>query len=861
MRSFSPVLVAAAAATAIAPSQAPALLEVHRVLPGAGAHPPARAIGDVNGDGTPDVVFVGHERSSRVWLGGSDSVFTARDDAFPVIAEMPRAIVLIDVDADGDRDVVCATDGIAGTVPQTALGLDRVFVNDGTGRFTLLATPSFGNGPSSSIAAADLDGDGDQDLVIGHPTASQFFGPHNDEVCINDGNGNFTSDPQRIPGIGPGTNSLVLFDRDGDGDADLYCGNTWGLAGGPPPFGTTMGDQLFLNDGNGWFTAAALTQFNGNTTRHVAAADFDGDGDRDLLTVESVPMFSDGVHYRRNDGASFTSFVVPAPAVPGPIAELLLGDWNGDGNLDYGVRRSGNVYTYVQSAPASFTASVLAPIDTGDLAVFAFDADADGDTDVLAPANYIQGPLTAIGARDSQWFRNLGTAWSTLPAPPLPPLPLGSGAPVELVDIDLDGDLDAVRAPQFCTGAIFRNDGTGSFAPAVEFATPIHATIDPVFGDVDADGDVDIVLAVRDEPYTVDPFVQLFRNVNGSFVGSQLAPVNGERAVLGDFDGDNDLDLVLTNHVLWNDGTGAFTPMPSTGLNAHLGSLFAADLDGDGDLDVGCYTHAQQFHSGYLRNDGGGVFTQVPIPGLASHHVVAADFDRDLDVDLLEVGHSSTSHRLLTNSGTGTFTASIVPTPPGSSFRLLVVADLDGDAWPDIVEVDRLGPTHGYPPPRILRNDQAGGFTSVTGSVVGVPIDFFGTAVGDVDGDSDVDLLIASPTTMALLRNLHHQVAWYALPRVGHPLRLDLFGRANETCVLGVAFAPAAIPLPGLGTLWLDPASLLVIAVGSYDANGLGVFTASVPNVPSLVGASLYWQALSGFTHLGNLEVTTLQAP
>jgi hypothetical protein len=90
---------------------------------------------------------------------------------------------------------------------------------------------------------------------------------------------------------------------------------------------------------------------------------------------------------------------------------------------------------------------------------------------------------------------------------------------------------------------------------------------------------------------------------------------------------------------------------------------------------------------------------------------------------------------------------------------------------------------------------------------------------------------------------------------------LDLEGRANDPFALGLAFAPAHVPVSGLGTLRLDLASLFVVAIGALDGAGAATFQQLVPPVPALVGWTMYWQTLSGTPlRLGNLERTTFLA-
>jgi hypothetical protein len=109
---------------------------------------------------------------------------------------------------------------------------------------------------------------------------------------------------------------------------------------------------------------------------------------------------------------------------------------------------------------------------------------------------------------------------------------------------------------------------------------------------------------------------------------------------------------------------------------------------------------------------------------------------------------------------------------------------------------------------------------------VEAPFDTLYSDVGDVDGDGDVDLMLASWHGTELYRKPAPSDRVERAAACRRTLTLELYGRANEGCVLGLAFAPAAPPLvlPGIGTLRLDLMSLLIAAIGIYDVDGTGVF-------------------------------------
>ncbi|MCK5943408.1 MAG: VCBS repeat-containing protein [Planctomycetes bacterium] len=188
----------------------------------------------------------------------------------------------------------------------------------------------------------------------------------------------------------------------------------------------------------------------------------------------------------------------------------------------------------------------------------------------------------------------------------------------------------------------------------------------------------------------------------------------------------------------------------------------------------------------------------------------------------------------------------------------VVAIDLDVDGRIDLVELP-LAPRDSVPP-RILHN-VGGAFAPIISPDFDWPRYAGSDGVGDIDEDGDPDLLARGKTGSLLFRNLHRQIAWRSLPRIGRPLTLDVYGRANQTYVLAASLSSVALPATGIGTLRVDPTTLTVMAVGGIDPLGRAEFSAQVPNAPGLLGATVFWQALTlPPLRLGNLERTTLQA-
>ena len=216
---------------------------------------------------------------------------------------------------------------------------------------------------------------------------------------------------------------------------------------------------------------------------------------------------------------------------------------------------------------------------------------------------------------------------------------------VSLGDLDGDGDLDAfVTNWNGYPDQVFMNDGSGNFSDSGQklgnwFGTTVS------LGDVDQDGDLDALVANNGEESDNAPVLWL-NDGTGMFTDStqRLGFTNAYAAVLGDLDGDGDLDAFIANSghnganpadkVWLNDGKGVFS---DTGQS--LGTFYSltavlADLEGDGDLDAvtGCWTVGPKF----WLNDGKGNFTDsnIKLDSLSNSGVAIADMDGDGDLDM-----------------------------------------------------------------------------------------------------------------------------------------------------------------------------------------------------------------------------------
>jgi hypothetical protein len=241
---------------------------------------PRMAVGDVNGDSLEDLYICGAKGTAgALYIQGKQGFSRSESSLFEADSTSEETdCLLFDADGDGDLDLYVACGGNEFSSSSSALA-DRLYLNDGRGRFskTPQILPAGHYESSACVRSADFDGDGDQDLFVGIRLRPFLYGvPANGYLLENDGAGYFSNvASEKAPGLkelGMITD-MVWADVDGDLDPDMVIVGDW------------MPVKLFVNE-NGTFTdrsgSYGLSGTEGWWNR-MAKDDLDGDGDIDLV--------------------------------------------------------------------------------------------------------------------------------------------------------------------------------------------------------------------------------------------------------------------------------------------------------------------------------------------------------------------------------------------------------------------------------------------------------------------------------------------------------------------------------------------------------------------------------------------------
>ncbi len=427
------------------------------------AAPKQIVCGDVDGDGDIDIACTDTERV-QVFAQSGDGMFVRRP---PLLLQSARQLALGDLDGDGTQDLVVSSgNSAAGGVTAFFSRSVRDFVS------TIPVVAGIG---ATYVTAGDVDGDGDQDLIV-----------VDEEIQINLQGTARTFGPETS--LTPSFDApahVELIDVDFDGVPELVSASRGdGVDGG--------GVDIFVRDASGFFQATAPLA-TGIVPTAIAHGDFDGDGTVDLIVAGAGLTPGSGVLQVlvQTTPMSFTLSDQLFPA--DGEKQLLVRDVDADGDLDLVCANLGvnSITVYRQNVGGQFqredvmTAPGLRSVDVADL-------DDDGFMDVLA----VSLPGTVI-----QLFEQILSSQSMLPAlNPIPStLPAMNPTCVRAADIDGDGDPDIIATNQDGSFSLFARDGslknTTLAAGFVALPTPVLVAGLEGLGisDLDGDGDVDIV--------------------------------------------------------------------------------------------------------------------------------------------------------------------------------------------------------------------------------------------------------------------------------------------------------------------------------------------------------------------------------
>jgi len=631
------------------------------------------ALADFNRDGYPDVVVTTQNEVFVVLNQGTVDPGNLSVTVTQISGSVNElsGVEFGDIDRDGDLDVVAAD-----------VGSDelRHHINNGSGGFSLGTVLGFTGGVklSGRFQLVDLDNDARLDYLLTARAGSTHFTiayPGNgaggaftgtsiatgtnaqdvvtgrvaasgspDVVSIDQAGSAYFSYPTGTPILSSGSTAstagvssftqprrIGLMDLDQDGSDDLVI-----LHNGV--------DGVVAHIGSGSLSfpsSLAIDLPSGSDADRLAAADFDNDGDLDLVVVSST-VIGQELYYLEGQQVPVLDAFSQSKSIRQTWNQeperIATGDFNRDGLLDY----------------------VLVSDGGERIAVFLQDA---------GGGSFTKGLDSSLGEK---------------------------GHDVAVADVDRDGDLDLVASRSNSNHGlrIYKGDGTGAFGGGINRATSALDQDRLVLGDTNRDGIVD-ALGASQSSFSVQTFRGDGTDFGAGLVGDQTAI--GDKPlvlVLADFNTDGILDLATVRddkevHIYPGLGNYAYGVAVTVNLNGAMGAptgIMAGDLDDDGaqDLVVICDNNNMEIFKG---DGSGGITSQGTRTALSASDGALVDLDNDGDLDVVLARDSGALVSIeLTTRSTFTFAAPVTVTlSSGDNASGLAVGDFDGNGKADVI--------------------------------------------------------------------------------------------------------------------------------------------------------------------------------
>jgi len=741
-----------------------------------GSAPRSVAIGDLDGDGKPDLAVAnfGGNTVSVLRNTSSSGAITAASFAAKVdfaTGNSPISVAIGDLDSDGKPDLAVVNYG-----GNTVSLLRNTSASGPITAASFAAKVDFATGGIPySVAIGDLDGDGKPDLAVaneGSNTVSVFRSTASSGSITA---ASFAAKVDFATGINP--ISVAIGDLDGDGKPDLalanYSGNTISVLRNTASSGSITAASF----------AANVDFATGSNPYSVAIGDLDGDGKPDLALANygssTVSVLRNTASNGSITAASFAANVDFATG-SGPIS-VAIGDLDGDGKPDLALANLGSSMVSVlrnspllapttQAANALFTSTTT----TATTASWTNGNGASRAVFMLAGSSGSPAPVdltaynasAAFGTGDqigsTGWYCVYNGTGSTVDV-----TGLTAGTTYQLMAVEYNG--------LGSSAAYLTTAGTGNPAGITTIGIPTITSFTPASGPVgtsvtitgtnfNATAANDIVFfGATMATVTAASATSLTVTVPTGATYRPISVLNGATALAGY----SAAPFACT-----------FTPNKGSITTADIAanvdfatgatpvSVAIGDLDGDGKPDLAVVNQSSNTVSIFRNISSSGPITAASfaakvdfVTGNEPESVAIGDFDGDGKPDLAVVNYGSSTVSVFRNiSSSGSITASSFATKvdfaTGSLPSSVAIGDLDGDGKPDLAVANYSSNTIS-----VLRNTASSG--SITAASFAVRVDFatgsnpISVAIGDLDGDGKPDLALANlgSSAVSVLRN------------------------------------------------------------------------------------------------------------
>jgi len=691
----------------------------------------------------------------------------------------PRASKLVDIDNDGDSDIVMALwphgRGFA------------IKKNNGSGFFTDPTNFYITAKAPLDIFAADLNNDGYKDIII--PNSGDVFFPPpgygtSVSVYFNQGNGGFLPPVNITTGLNPV--GVVTSDFDNDNDIDIAVAN-YGHIGQ----GNTV--SIITNNGNGTFQPAVDFPA-GNSPYKLAAAKINGDNLIDLVIANDNNTLNVLINSSGNNFINRTEYIIPlTPASNKIFPSVCLVDIDNDNDNDIlysnvraiNAQEEGVIVIIRNLGNGTFSShELIGNIEyngQGRVDIEAADLNNDGWKDIISAieggakaAGYVVSLNSSGNFTDNRFF-TMGQFTNDM----------------MIGDIDKDGKTDISAIDRGTLQVMVqRNHGSGvlpnrNFYPTADLTAYLDAA------DIDHDGDLDLISSGGGFTAVSVPVGVMKNNGNGVFSQNILytACLGGISAKFKDLNNDSFPDIYFATgrnnqgcngyniHTALNLGDGTFGPRTTWTMNGcGWFEMDAADMNNDNYNDLivteplGCAGVPLSARRIFISlNLGNGSFASpiIVVTEPSPMPLVTGDFNRDGKMDIITGHVNSVAVHLGLGNGNVQLPATVYTI--GQDATDIATADFNNDNKLDIATSDANNPTPGM---SVLLGNGDGTFQApqnYPGAYADNMNNGMAMTSGDVDRDGDIDVIVGNSTSndFAVYLNNNNGTSFSSMLRYG----------------------------------------------------------------------------------------------